>query len=92
MTKQRDPSGNEIVIPYGNANAALHIRLEGDYLTFCGRNCKHWTYDMDGSYCQHPKAMQESWAGLSENAMSRQRLCFHGNDYEQPTDDLFEPR
>ncbi|MBB5985971.1 hypothetical protein HNP60_001945 [Sphingobium sp. B1D3A] len=38
-----DRSGNEVVIPYGNPNAALHIRLAGDYRTFCGRECEDWT-------------------------------------------------
>lgn len=60
--------------------------------TKCGQSCKHWRYDMDGPYCGHPKAFVECWAGLSVDAMSRQRLCFHGNDYEQPTDDLWEAR
>lgn len=42
MANQCSPS-NEVVIPYGNANAALHLRLAGEYLTFCGRNCEDWT-------------------------------------------------
>ena len=33
----------EIVVPYGNANGANHIRFAGDYLTFCGRNCEGWS-------------------------------------------------
>lgn len=47
---------------------------------------------MDSSYCQHPEAMKVSWAGLSEDAVSRARLCFHGNDSEPARDELFEPR
>lgn len=39
MTRQMDV---EIVIPYGNPNAALHVRFVGDYKTFCGRDCDGW--------------------------------------------------
>lgn len=31
-----------VVIPYGNANGALHLAFDGDYKTFCGRNCEEW--------------------------------------------------
>ena len=60
--------------------------------TQCGRACKYWTYDMDGSYCGHPKSFAVTCFGLSEDAMSRQGLCFHCNDSEPARDELFEPR
>lgn len=59
--------------------------------TRCGRACRHWSYDMDGSYCAHPVAMAESWAGFHEHIMSQKGLCFHGNDSEPARDELFEP-
>lgn len=33
----------EGVIPYGNANAQIHLRFKDDYKTFCGRLCEGWT-------------------------------------------------
>lgn len=47
---------------------------------------------MDSSYCAHPKSFAVTFFGLSEDAMSRQGLCFHGNDSEPARDELFEPR
>lgn len=37
-----DISGIEVVVPYGNANGSLHLRFDGDYRTFCGRECDGW--------------------------------------------------
>lgn len=59
--------------------------------TQCGRKCKHWRHDMEASYCGHPKAMEKSSVGYDEMAMSREGLCFHGNDREPARDELFEP-
>lgn len=47
---------------------------------------------MDSSYCAHPKSFAVTSFGLSEDAMSREGLCFHGNDSEPARDELFEPR
>jgi hypothetical protein len=38
----------EIVVPYGNSNAATHIRFAKDYVTFCGRQCEGWSV-VDGA-------------------------------------------
>lgn len=35
-------SGIEVVVPYANPNGALHLRFDGDYRTFCGRECNDW--------------------------------------------------
>lgn len=47
-----------VVIPYGNANAAQHLKYDGDYKTFCGRICEGWspsdmptTEVIDSVYC-----------------------------------------
>lgn len=33
----------ETIVPYGNANAQIHIGEKGDYLTCCGRNREGWS-------------------------------------------------
>lgn len=33
----------ELVVPYGNPNAQTHMRLAGEYITFCGRACEGWS-------------------------------------------------
>lgn len=41
----------EIVVPYGSRTGATHLREQGDYLTFCGRNCEEWSV-VDGSVAE----------------------------------------
>lgn len=48
----------ETVIPYGNSTGLLHLRFNGDYKTFCGRECEGWPISdkrfsetVDSSYC-----------------------------------------
>lgn len=34
--------GIEVVVPHANPNGSLHLRFDGDYRTFCGRECEGW--------------------------------------------------
>ena len=53
--------------------------------------CEYKTYDMDGLYCEHPTSLEISGGfGRSLNAMTLERLCFHGNDNEKGTFELWE--
>lgn len=36
-------SGTEVVVPYASRNGRLHLRIDGDYRTFCGRLCDGWS-------------------------------------------------
>ncbi len=31
----------------------------------CRRSCKHWSYDMDDEFCDHPEAMKHSCVGIN---------------------------
>lgn len=52
--------------------------------------CKYFAFDMDDVYCTHKKSFDESPTyGLSLNAMSRSKLCTHGDKGKY---ELWEPK
>lgn len=57
------------------------------------RVCKWCSYDMDGSFCVHPKSLEQSCGyGLSLNAMISTGLCTGcNNDPNKNLRQLFEP-
>lgn len=42
--------------------------------------CKHFGADPDGDYCGHEESFAVTSFGLSTRAMSRQKLCTHGDN------------
>lgn len=60
----------------------------------CGRGCKHWSYDMDGDYCAHPKSFEIAPTfGASTNRMSLEGHCAGGwDDPSKNTRALYEAR
>lgn len=59
----------------------------------CGHPCKHYAFDMDGSFCAHPKSFEiVPTFGASTNRMSREGHCMGA--YDDPvknTRALWEP-
>lgn len=50
--------------------------------------CKYWSYDMDGTFCTHPKSFEIAPVfGASTNRMGLEGLCMtnqYGNKPEIP--------